>query len=68
MLLKVMGSDLEVEFGPERSVNKVSRRLADTETARRELGFVAEADLEAGLRGLVEWWRAERAPSLAVAS
>src|SRR3954471_22973228 len=27
MLLGVMGSDLSVEFGPERSVNKVSRRL-----------------------------------------
>ena len=65
MLLKVMGSDLDVEFGPERAVNKVPRRLADTSAARRDLGFVAETDLEAGLRGLVEWWRAERAPSLA---
>jgi len=68
MLLMVMGSDLEVEFGPERAVNKVSRRLADTTAARRDLGFTAETDLEAGLRGLVEWWRAERAPSLAAAS
>jgi UDP-glucose 4-epimerase len=64
MLLKVMGSDLDVEFGPERAVNRVSRRLADTGAARRDLGFVAETDLEAGLRGLVEWWRTERAPSL----
>jgi UDP-glucose 4-epimerase len=63
-LLKVMGSELDVEFGPERAVNKVPRRLADTSAARRDLGFVAETDLEAGLRGLVEWWRAERAPSL----
>jgi UDP-glucose 4-epimerase len=68
MLLKVMGSDLDVEFGPERKVNKVSRRLADTTAARRDLGFTADTDLEAGLRGLVEWWRAERAPSLAAAS
>lgn len=65
MLLRVMGSDLDVEFGPERAVNGVPRRLADTSAARRDLGFVAETDLEAGLRGLVEWWRAERAPSLA---
>jgi UDP-glucose 4-epimerase len=63
-LLKVMGSELDVEFGPERAVNKVPRRLADTSAARRDLGFVAETDLENGLRGLVEWWRAERAPSL----
>jgi UDP-glucose 4-epimerase len=68
MLLKVMGSDLDVEFGPARSVNGVTRRLADTSAAERDLGFVAEADLEAGLRGLVDWWRAERAPSLAAAS
>ena len=66
MLLKVMGrEDLDIEFGPERGVNKVPRRLADTSAARRDLGFVAETDLEAGLRGLVEWWRAERAPTLA---
>ena len=65
MLLKVMESDLDVEFGPERAVNKVPSRLADTSAARRDLGFVAETDLEAGLRGLVEWWRTERAPSLA---
>jgi UDP-glucose 4-epimerase len=68
-LLEVMGSDLSVQFGPERAVNKVSRRLADTSSARERLGFEAEVDLEAGLRRLVEWWRAERetTPSLAVA-
>jgi UDP-glucose 4-epimerase len=60
MLLGVMGSDLSVEFGPERSVNKVSRRLADTTLAREQLGFEAEIGLEEGLTRLVEWWRAER--------
>jgi UDP-glucose 4-epimerase len=70
MLLKVMGSDLPVEHGPERSVNKVSRRLADTTAARDRLGFEAEVGVEEGLTRLVEWWRAERAPdpSLAGAS
>jgi nucleoside-diphosphate-sugar epimerase len=61
MLLDVMGSDLSVEFGPERSVNKVSRRLADTTLAREQLGFEAEVGLEEGLRLLVEWWKGERA-------
>lgn len=56
-LLRVMGSDLEIEYGPERSVNKVSRRLADTSSAREVLGFSAEIDLEEGLRQLVDWWR-----------
>ena len=68
MLLKVMDSDLDIEFGPERAVNKVPRRLADTSAARRDLGFTAETDIEAGLRGLVTWWRRERAPSLAATS
>jgi UDP-glucose 4-epimerase len=61
-LATVMGSDLEPEFGPERSVNPVSRRLASTDAARAELGFEAKVSLEEGLARLVEWWRAEPAP------
>jgi UDP-glucose 4-epimerase len=61
LLLRVMGSDLSVEHGPERAVNGVTRRLADTNAARELLGFEAEVDLEEGLTRLVEWWRAERA-------
>jgi UDP-glucose 4-epimerase len=60
MLLRVMGSDLSVEHGPERAVNKVPRRLADTGSARRDLGFETRIGLEDGLRRLVEWWRAKR--------
>jgi UDP-glucose 4-epimerase len=56
-LLRVMGSDQGVEHGPERAVNGVVRRLADTSAARRELGFVAEVPLEEGLRQLVRWWQ-----------
>jgi UDP-glucose 4-epimerase len=59
-LLSVMGSDLSVEFGPERAVNGVTRRLASIEAARRELGWQPEVDLEEGLGRLVSWWRAER--------
>lgn len=59
-LLEVMGSDLSVEFGPERAVSKVSRRLADTTQARDRLGFEAQVDLREGLTRLVDWWRAER--------
>jgi UDP-glucose 4-epimerase len=60
-LIDVMGADVSVEHGPERSVNKVPRRLADTKNARERLGFEAEIGLDEGLRRLVEWWRAERA-------
>lgn len=40
-LLRAMGSDLDVEHGPERAVNGVTRRLADTTAARVDLGFEA---------------------------
>ena len=40
-LLEAMDSDLSVEHGPERAVNGVTRRLADTSAARRDLGFSA---------------------------
>jgi UDP-glucose 4-epimerase len=59
-LLRVMGSDLEPEYGPERSVNPVARRLADTGAASRRLGFEAAVGLDEGLARLVAWWQAER--------
>jgi UDP-glucose 4-epimerase len=58
-LLRAMDSDLEVEFGPERAVNGVTRRLADTSAATRDLGFTAQVGLEDGLRRLVAWWQAD---------
>jgi UDP-glucose 4-epimerase len=60
-LLRAMDSDLSVEHGPERAVNGVTRRLADTSAAAADLGFTAEVGLEEGLRELVEWWRPQRA-------
>ncbi|MEC4749596.1 NAD-dependent epimerase/dehydratase family protein [Methylomicrobium sp. Wu6] len=56
-LLNVMSSDLQPEYGPERTVNPVSRRLADTSKAGRLLGFQAQVGLEDGLSQLVDWWR-----------
>lgn len=56
-LLRAMDSDLHVEHGPERAVNGVSRRQADTTAATLDLGFTAETGLEEGLRELVDWWR-----------
>jgi len=57
-LCEVMGSDLAPEYGPERSVNPVPRRLADVSAARERLGFEAQVDLRTGLEELVEWWQA----------
>lgn len=61
-LLRVMDAEeLGIEHGPERAVNGVVRRLADTSAARRDLGFEATMGLDEGLRQLVDWWRPLRA-------
>lgn len=64
-LLKVMGSDLKPEYGPERTVNPVSRRLADISKAESILGFNASVGLEEGLTKLVNWWQANTKASQA---
>ena len=58
-LLDVMGSSLPLESGPARSVNGVTRRLADVSRAAERLGWRAEVGLEQGLERLVSWWRAQ---------
>lgn len=60
-LSRAMGVEIAPEHGPERAVNPVPRRLADISAAAADLGWTPEIDLDAGLRGLVEWWRAETA-------
>ena len=65
LLIRVMGADLELEYGPPRGVNGVTRRLADVSRAAERLGWKAEVSLEAGLSRLVSWWRAQRAAGTA---
>jgi UDP-glucose 4-epimerase len=60
-LARVMGSALTPQYGPERKVNAVPRRLAAVEKARRLLGFETTIDLEEGLRRLVEWRHSQQA-------
>ena len=52
-LLRVMDSELQIEYGPERAVNSVVRRLADTSAARRDLGFPPRC---LSTRACVAWW------------
>jgi UDP-glucose 4-epimerase len=59
-LLKVMNSELPIEYLPPRAVNGVVRRLADTTAAKSDLGFSAQVPLEVGLRRLVQWWEPQR--------
>ena len=61
-LTRVMGADRSPEYGPERKINAVPRRLASTDKAERLLGFRASVPLDEGLRRLVAWWRAARVP------
>lgn len=59
-LLKIMGSRLQPEYGPERTINAVPRRLADIRKAELMLDFRPQVSLEDGLQRLVNWWRAGR--------
>jgi UDP-glucose 4-epimerase len=63
-LQRAMESSRELEFGPSRGVNAVTRRQADISHAVQRLGWKPEVDLDDGLRRLVAWWRAERAPAV----
>jgi UDP-glucose 4-epimerase len=59
-LLRTMNSPSEPEHAPERKVNPVPRRLADTQKARELLGFEASIPLTDGLGSLVNWWQGQR--------
>src|SRR6266540_2666408 len=61
VLLAAMDSAPGVEYGPERPVNGVTRRLGDIAAAADRLGWKPEIFLAEGLRDLVSWWRAESA-------
>lgn len=52
--------DLVPVHAPERAVNPVQRRLADTAGARQALGFETRVPLADGLQELVAWWRLEQ--------
>lgn len=47
----------------ERAVNPVPRRLASGAAAEAALGFTPEIPWQAGVRELVDWWRAELRPA-----
>src|SRR3989442_4033363 len=64
-LLRAMGSPLRPEHAPERKVNLVPRRLADTRKAKAMLGFKTTTTLEEGMQSLVKWWKQERVSSAA---
>ncbi|MGN6486448.1 MAG: SDR family NAD(P)-dependent oxidoreductase, partial [Devosia sp.] len=60
-LARAMEVNIDPTFAPQRKVNPVPRRLADTTRATSLLGFNAQVSLEDGLRDLVAWWRRQQA-------
>ena len=60
-LARAMEVEITPAFAPQRKVNPVPRRLADTTRANSVLGFNAQVSLEDGLRDLVAWWRRQQA-------
>ncbi len=61
-LAQVMGSSVAPVHEPERSVNRVPRRLAGTEWADQLIGFRAQVPLAEGLARLVAWYRTQGSP------
>lgn len=60
-LSRAMGVDMPPTFAPQRKVNPVPRRLADTSKAADRLGFATRISLDEGMRDLVAWWRTQHA-------
>jgi UDP-glucose 4-epimerase len=56
-LIAVMGADLSPIHEAGGALNPAARRLGDTSTAQRLLGWRPEVDLRTGLERLVAWWR-----------
>jgi UDP-glucose 4-epimerase len=59
LILRITGSDLEIEYEPAGQTF-VTNRVGDPEAAKRDLGFEWKVDLEDGLRQLIKWRRADR--------
>jgi len=54
LLLKITGSNLQIEYKPEGKTF-VTNRIGSTDKAERDLGFKAKIELEEGLKRLIKW-------------
>jgi len=63
-LLEITGSDLEPEYRPHERMF-VTQRVACTELAERDLGFVAELPYREGLESVVAWRRSDQQRAVA---
>jgi UDP-glucose 4-epimerase len=59
-LLDLTGSNQPIRYAPRSQSTLVRNRIGSPKRAREELGFTAQVELDAGLRRLIEWRKAER--------
>lgn len=59
MILKVTGSDLEIQYEPAGQTF-VTNRIGDTKAAKEDLGFTYKVELEEGLEKLIQWRNAHK--------
>lgn len=58
LLLKLSGSDLEIEYKPGGQTF-VTNRIGTIEAAERDLGFRWQIDLEEGMQRLIDWRKSD---------
>ncbi len=59
LILKVTGSNLEIQYEPAGQTFVVNR-IGDTRLAEQDLGFKYETELEEGLKKLIQWRNAHK--------
>jgi nucleoside-diphosphate-sugar epimerase len=55
------GGRSEIKVTPARTWDRAGRRVGSTRKSREEMGFVAQTELEDGLRRTIEWTQANSA-------
>ena len=60
-LIKLTGSDKQVQYAPRSQATLVRNRIGDPRKASKEIGFTAELDLDEGLKRLIQWRAAHKA-------
>lgn len=55
MLLRLTGSNQEIQYAPRSQATLVRNRIGSPKRATEEIGFTARVDLMTGLKHLIEW-------------
>ena len=54
-LLNLTASNKEIQYAPSSEVTLVKNRIGSPVKAKKEIGFIADIDLDEGLKRLIEW-------------